>query len=70
MWHVVGLQRSLREWAIRQGWGGRPMRQEQAQGILIAALGILAGHFGYAKAAKSNDEPGAVGKAPWFRQSA
>jgi hypothetical protein len=47
MWHVVGLQRSLREWAIRQGWGGRPMRQEQAQGILIAALGILAGHFGY-----------------------
>ena len=42
VWHVVGLQRSLREWAIRQGWGGRPVRQEQAQGILIAALGMLA----------------------------
>jgi Domain of unknown function (DUF6456) len=46
VWHVVGLQQSVREWAIRQGWGGRPVRQEQAQGILIAALGILAGHNG------------------------
>jgi hypothetical protein len=36
VWHVVGLQRSIREWAIRQGWGGRPVRQEQAQGILVA----------------------------------
>jgi hypothetical protein len=42
VWHVVGLQRSVREWAIRQGWSGRPVRQEQAQGILIAALGMLA----------------------------
>ena len=42
VWHVVGLQRSVREWAIRQGWGGRPVRQEQAQGILVAALGMLA----------------------------
>jgi hypothetical protein len=42
IWHVVGLQRSVREWAMRQGWGGRPVRQEQAQGILIAALGMLA----------------------------
>ena len=25
------------------GWCGRPMRQEQAQGILVAALGVLAG---------------------------
>jgi hypothetical protein len=47
VWHVVGLQRSVREWAIRQGWGGRPVRQEQAQGIVVAALGVLVGHFGY-----------------------
>jgi hypothetical protein len=47
VWHVVGLQRSVREWAIRQGWGGRPVRQEQAQGILIAALGMLAAHLAY-----------------------
>ena len=43
VWHVLGLQRSIREWAMRQGWGGRPVRVEQAQGILIAALGVLAG---------------------------
>jgi hypothetical protein len=51
VWHVVGLQRSLREWALRMGWNGRPVRQEQAQGILIAALGMLAMHFGYEKVA-------------------
>jgi hypothetical protein len=49
VWHVVGLQRSIREWAMRQGWGGRPVRIEQAQGILVAALGMLVGHYGYGK---------------------
>ena len=47
VWHVVGLQRSIREWAMRQGWDGRSVRIEQAQGILVAALGVLAGHYGY-----------------------
>ena len=47
VWHVVGLQRSVREWAMRQGWGGRPVRQELAQGILVAALGMLATHSRY-----------------------
>jgi hypothetical protein len=41
VWHVIGLQKSVREWAIRQGWNGREVRQEQAQGILVAALGVL-----------------------------
>jgi len=54
VWHVVGLQRSVREWAIRQGWGGRPVRQEQAQGILIAALGMLAAHVGYGEAKRAS----------------
>jgi hypothetical protein len=49
VWHVIGLQRSVREWAIRQGWRGRPVRQEQAQGILVAALGVLATHSRYAE---------------------
>jgi hypothetical protein len=49
VWHVVGLQRSIREWALRQGWGGRPVRVEQAQGILVAALGVLAGWYGYGR---------------------
>jgi hypothetical protein len=47
VWHVVGLQRSVREWAMRQGWNGRPVRQEQAQGILVAALGVLASSNGH-----------------------
>jgi Domain of unknown function (DUF6456) len=54
VWHVVGLQRSVREWAMRQGWGGRPVRQEQAQGILVAALGVLAAHYGYGEAKRAS----------------
>ena len=54
VWHVVGLQRSIREWALRQGWSGRPVRVEQAQGILVAALGVLAGHYGYAQSASGS----------------
>jgi hypothetical protein len=41
VWHVMGMQRSMPEWAIRQGWGGRPVRQEQAQGILVGGTGRL-----------------------------
>jgi hypothetical protein len=37
-----GLQRSVREWAVRQGWGGRPVEQAEVRGILVAALGMLA----------------------------
>lgn len=45
-WFVVGLEFSLREWAMRQGWCGRPVHGPVAQGILVAALGTLAMHFG------------------------
>jgi hypothetical protein len=47
VWHVVGLQRSVREWALCQGWGGRPVDHKAAAGILIAGLGMLAAHLGY-----------------------
>lgn len=46
VWYVVGMQTSMREWATRRGWGGRPVRQESAQGILVAALGVLTKHYG------------------------
>lgn len=46
VWHVVGLQCSIREWAMRQGWGGRPIGEKQAPGILVAALGVLVHHYG------------------------
>ena len=45
LWHVVGWERSLKEWALEQGWAGRRVSQEAASGILIAALGALETHF-------------------------
>jgi hypothetical protein len=45
-WYVLGLETSVREWAMRQGWGGRPVPPTQAQGMLVATLSVLAGHFG------------------------
>jgi hypothetical protein len=45
LWHVLGWERSLKEWAHQQGWSGRRVSQESASGILIAALGALESHF-------------------------
>jgi hypothetical protein len=41
LWHVVGWECSLKDWAFGQGWSGRRISQESASGILIAALGAL-----------------------------
>lgn len=38
VWHVVGLECSVREWAMRQGWDGRRVAPPHAQGKLAAAL--------------------------------
>ena len=46
VWHVLGAGCSLREWTLRQGWNGRQLRPEQATGVLIAALDLLAVHYG------------------------
>jgi hypothetical protein len=48
VWHVVGLECSVTEWARRSGWGGRPIGHAQGQGVLVSALGVLAGHYGLA----------------------
>jgi hypothetical protein len=53
-WEVLGLGRSLREWALGHGWQGRPLRQEAAQGILVAALGVLAAHYGLVTVPKAS----------------
>jgi hypothetical protein len=45
LWHVVGWERSIKEWALEQGWNGRRVSQEAASGILVAALGALEAHF-------------------------
>jgi hypothetical protein len=46
LWHVVGMECSVREWAGRQGWGGRCINHVQGQGILVGALNVLAVHYG------------------------
>ena len=51
---LVGLQQSIREWALRQGWCGRSVDQKEAKGILIAALGMLARHYGYSEAKRAS----------------
>ena len=45
IWHVIGWERSVKEWALEQGWSGRRVSQEAASGILVAALGALEAHF-------------------------
>jgi len=46
VWHVVGLEFSITEWARRHGWGGRSVGHAQAQGMLVVSLGVLAAHYG------------------------
>lgn len=46
VWHVVGCEWTLKDWALRQGWNGRPLSPEAASGILIGSLGVLQAHFG------------------------
>jgi hypothetical protein len=46
VWHVLGLQCSIREWAMSQGWQGKPIAPAQAQGMFTAALSVLAVHYG------------------------
>ena len=45
-WFVLGLELSMRDWALREGWAGRAIRQEVAKGVLLGTLGTLAKHFG------------------------
>jgi hypothetical protein len=53
VWHVVGRECSVREWALRQGWGGRSVGHAQAQGMLVAALGVLAAVYGLVPARRA-----------------
>ncbi len=42
LWFVAGLQMSIRDWALRDGWNGRRLDRDEAKGFLVAALGMLA----------------------------
>ena len=41
LWHVIGLEQSLKQWAMLQEWRRKHLDQETASGILIASLGML-----------------------------
>jgi hypothetical protein len=43
---VLGEAWTVKEWALRQGWGGRGISQEAASGVLVGALGMLQGLYG------------------------
>ncbi|GGF22643.1 hypothetical protein GCM10011611_30890 [Aliidongia dinghuensis] len=45
VWHVIGAELTLKDWSLRQVWGGRPLRHEVATGILLAALAALDAHY-------------------------
>ena len=41
LWHVVGLEETIRHWAMLQEWRRKRLDVETASGILIATLGML-----------------------------
>ena len=47
LWYVAGLQMSIRDWSLRDGWNGKRVEKNEAKGILVAALGMLARYYGY-----------------------
>ncbi len=48
VWHVVGCETSIREWTRRRKWNGKAIHKNTARGVLVAALEVLAVHYGYA----------------------
>jgi Domain of unknown function (DUF6456) len=46
VWHCVGRDETVKDWAIRQSWAGRtPLNETAAKGVLLAALWTLAEHY-------------------------
>jgi hypothetical protein len=45
-WHVLGMGRTLKDYASIEGFApDRPLHPMTAQGLLIGALSVLAGHY-------------------------
>jgi hypothetical protein len=45
IWHIVGCGKTVRDFALGQGWRGRPLDERVALGCLISSLAILARHL-------------------------
>ena len=60
LWFVAGMQMSIRDWALRDGWNGKRVEKNEAKGILVAALGVLARYCGYERSGTRPHRQGAV----------
>jgi len=60
LWYVAGLQLSVRDWAQREGWNGKRVEKNEAKGILVAALGVLARYYGYERSGSRPHGRGAL----------
>ncbi len=47
LWHVAGMGMQMNEWAVNTPWNGRNLTKDEARGIAIGALQMLAAHYGY-----------------------
>lgn len=47
IWTVVGEEKTLKDWCAANSFGGRPICEEAASGMLRCGLGVLAAHYGY-----------------------
>lgn len=45
LWHVLGWEQSVSQWAMQQSWSRRRVSIDVATGIFIAALGVLVAHY-------------------------
>lgn len=43
VWFVLGEGYTIRDWGEKCGWSGRTMSETYASGVLLTALGVLAG---------------------------
>lgn len=64
LWFVAGLGLSVRDWALRDGWNGKRIEKNEAKGILVAALGVLARYYGYEHSGPRSHGCGALTARP------
>jgi len=47
IWHIIGRGESIRSWSAHWAWSSRGINQDEARGVIVAALAVLSHHLGY-----------------------
>lgn len=47
VWHVLGCELTVEQWALSRHWSGRRVNPMFASGVLVTSLSILREHFKY-----------------------